>query len=92
MNAQNWSERHFYVGAPRTGGRRPRLLLGPFAEPGVAASAMEAARELHYLTSPRPGPVPLEVEVVTLDVPCGTRPPAGDLNAVAVAQVALTGP
>lgn len=73
----------FYV-ATRSNGAQVRLLLGPFTEKGVAASALDAARELVYLLEPDCGPTPAPVEVVALPVQRGSSPRPGELNGSAL--------
>lgn len=74
----------FYAAAAEPG-RPLRLLLGPFAERGLAVSALEPARDLDYLVAGGSHhPVPTRVRVVTLRVRDRTGAPAGELNAAAI--------
>lgn len=74
----------FYAGVVEP--HRPvRLLLGPFAERGLAVTALEPARDLDYLVAGAAASrVPTRVSVVSLRVPGGVTPPAGELNGAAV--------
>ena len=72
----------FYASTRRRG--RTELLLGPFAEKGVALTAVEPARDLLYLTRPGLGPAPVRVDVTRVTMPSLDQLPSGRLNDVAL--------
>lgn len=72
----------FYAATSAHG--RTELLLGPFTEKGIALTAVDAARDLLYVTRPDLGPVPLEVEVVEVTMPGIDLLPSGELNDMAL--------
>ncbi|WP_251151289.1 hypothetical protein [Cellulosimicrobium sp. Marseille-Q4280] len=72
----------FYAATHQHG--RTQLLLGPFTEKGIALTAVDAARDLLYVTRRDLGPVPAGVEVTEVTMPGIDLLPAGELNDVAL--------